>query len=116
MFHVQTCDLVLRDQIILTPILPNTLTGFDCMATYLGLSYAKKLKNYNFYVVFLYTVIWYQVFLFDTNNLHIVIWFQVFLILWFIHNYMISSNYFCLIIVICLHTVIWLQVTYNDPL
>ena len=28
---------------------------------------------------FLYTVIWFQVFLSNTNNLHTVIWFQVFL-------------------------------------
>ena len=32
------------------------------------------------------------------------------------NNYRVSSNYFYLIIVICLHTVIWLQVTNDNTL
>ena len=53
----------------------------------------------------LHTVIWYQLFLSNTNNLHTVIWYQVFL-----SNTnnccMISRNYFYLMIVISLLTVI----------
>ena len=34
---------------------------------------------FKFFVLFLHTVIWYQVFLSNTNNLLIIVWFQVFL-------------------------------------
>ena len=44
----------------------------------------------------------------NRNNLQTVIWFEVFLSN--SNNYMLSSNYFHLV-VICLHTVIWFQVT-----
>ena len=46
---------------------------------------------------FCFTVIYY---LFQSNNLHIIVEFQVFLSN--TNNYMISSNYFYLIVVICL--------------
>ena len=55
-------------------------------------------------------VIWYQVFLSYTNNLYI--WFQVFLSN--TDNYMVSSNYFYLIIAICLYTDIYFRVTNNN--
>ena len=75
----------------------------------------------------LHTVLWFQVFLSNTNNLHIVVWFQVFqsntnnlyILVWFqvflsnADNYMVSSNNFYSIIIICLHTVIQFQVTNN---
>ena len=41
--------------------------------------------------------------------MHIVVWFQVFLS--DIYNYMVLSNYFNLMIVIYLYTVIWFQAT-----
>ena len=46
------------------------------------------------------------------SNLHTVVWFQVF---WSnTNNYMVSSNYFYLVTVLCLH--IWFQVTnHNNP-
>ena len=47
-----------------------------------------------------------------TNNLYSIIWFQVFLSN--TNNYMVSSNYFYLIIVICWHTVICFQETNID--
>ena len=59
---------------------------------------------------FLHTVKWYQVFLSNTNNLHTVVWFQVSVSN--TNNYTVASNYFYLIIVICLHT--WFQVTNNN--
>ena len=31
------------------------------------------------------------------------------------NNYIVSSNYFYLIIVICLYTIIWFQITNNNP-
>ena len=34
---------------------------------------------------------------------------------YFLYHYMISSYYFYLIIIICLYTVIWFQVTNNNP-
>ena len=52
----------------------------------------------------MHTVIWFQVFLSNTNNLHTVVWFQVFLS--DTNDYIVSSNYFYLIIVIYFHTVI----------
>ena len=55
-----------------------------------------------------YTFIWYKVFQPNTNWLHIVVWFQVFL--FNTNNRMVSSNYFYLMIVICLNTVIWFLV------
>ena len=60
---------------------------------------------------FLHTGILYQVFISNTNNLHTDIWFQVFLSN--TYNYLVSSNYFNLIIIICLHIVTWFQV--NNP-
>ena len=45
----------------------------------------------------------------DTNNLHTTVWLQVLLSNTMIIH-MVSSNYFYLIILICLHTVIWFQV------
>ena len=48
-----------------------------------------------------------------TNNLHAVVWFQVFLSN--TNDYVVSNNHFNSIIVICLYTVIWFQVTYNNP-
>ena len=74
-------------------------------------------------VIYLNTVIWFQVFPSNTNNymvssnyfnlitviyLNTVIWFQVFPSN--TNNYMVSSNYFNLITVIYLNTVIWFQV------
>ena len=53
---------------------------------------------------FLQTVIWYQVFLSNTNNLHTVVWFQVFLSN--TNNYVVLSNFY-LIKVLCLHSVVW---------
>ena len=50
----------------------------------------------------------------QTNNFHTVVWFQVFLSN--TNDYMVSSNYFYLMIVICLHTVIWFEImNYNNP-
>ena len=49
----------------------------------------------------------------NTNNLYTVVYIQVFLSN--TNNDMASSNYFYLIIAICLHTVIWIQVTNNNP-
>ena len=66
---------------------------------------------YIFGVIFLYTVIQYQLFVSNTNNLYIFVWFQVFLFK--TNDYMVSSNYFYLIIFICWHTVTWFQVTNN---
>ena len=70
----------------------------------------------------------YRVFLHNTNNLQLygikdsyliqIICTQLYGIQEFLsnnHNHMVSSNYFYLIIVICLHTVTWFQVTYNNP-
>ena len=38
------------------------------------------LSNYSYLVIiYLHTVIWYQIFLSNANNMHAVIWFQVFL-------------------------------------
>ena len=51
-------------------------------------------------------------FLSDTNNLYTTVWFQVFL--YNTNKYMVSSNYFYLIIVFCLHTVKWFQVINNN--
>ena len=45
--------------------------------------------------------------------LHTVVWFQVFLSN--TNNYMVSSNYFYLMIVICLHAVMWFQVINDNP-
>ena len=55
---------------------------------------------------FWYTVIWYQVFLSNSNDLHTVVWFPVFLshtdnLLLFI---LFSRYYFWLTVVICLHS------------
>ena len=61
---------------------------------------------------FLHTVIEYQVFLSNTNYLHTVVWFQVFLAI--TNNYILSCNYFYLMIVICLHTLLLFQETYNN--
>ena len=46
----------------------------------------------------------YQLFLSNTNNLHIFVWFQVFLSN--TNNYMVSSDYFQLEIIICLYTTV----------
>ena len=47
-----------------------------------------------------------------SNNLHIFVWFQVFFSN--INNHMVSRNYFYLVIVIYLHTIIWFHITNND--
>ena len=60
----------------------------------------------------LHTLIQYEVFLSNTNNFHTVVWFQVFL--FDTNNYIILSNYFYLLIVICLHTIIEFQVSNNN--
>ena len=62
----------------------------------------------------LHTVLWFQVFLSNANNLHTVVWLQVFLSN--SNNNMVSRNYFYLIIIICLFTVIWFYVPNNNPL
>ena len=49
----------------------------------------------------------------NTNNLHTLVWFQAFPSN--ANNYMVSSNYVYLIIVICFHTVIWFQVINYNP-
>ena len=54
------------------------------------------------------TIIWYQVFLSNTDNLNTVVWFPE--ILSASDNHLVSSNYFYLMIVICLYLVIWFQV------
>ena len=107
---------------------------FNGMSTHLWLFYALRLRNRvycKFMLTFLcscflrafyHTVIWYEVFLSNTNNLNRVIWYQVILfnkknayscivsnILRNTNNYNVSSNYFHLIIVICSHIVLWLQ-------
>ena len=56
---------------------------------------------YFIHCISIFTIIGYQVFLFDTNNWHTILWFQVFLSN--NNNNMVLSNYFYLIIVICLH-------------
>ena len=95
------------------------LIDFNGMPNHQLLFYIKISANcvhctsFNFFCVrvfmkFLQTVKWHQVFLSNTNYLHTVIWIQVFLSN--ISNYIASSNYFCLIIIICFHTVIWFQV------
>ena len=57
--------------------------------------------------------IMYQVFLCNTNNSHTVVWVQVFLSN--TNDNFVSSNYFYQIIVFCLNTVLWFQVTNNNP-
>ena len=54
----------------------------------------------------------YQVFLSNTNNLHRVVWFKVFQSN--TNNYTVLCSNFYLIIVHCLNTVIWSQVTNNN--
>ena len=49
----------------------------------------------------MHTAVWFQDFLSNTNNLHMVVWFQEFLP--YINNHFAFSNYFYLIIVLCLH-------------
>ena len=95
------------------------LIGFKGMSTRLGLFYAKELKysvrcsfsyrcflvggctqlydiKYSYQIQIMLTVRWFQVFLSNTNN------------------YLVSSNYFYLIRVICFHTFIGFQViNYN---
>ena len=85
----------------------NLSTDFNGMAIHLQLFNALMLGNYicctlysnfmcSFFLrIFLHTVIWYQIFLSNKNNLHTVVWFQVFLSN--TNNYMDSSNYFNLI-------------------
>ena len=69
----------------------------------------------------LHTVIWHQVFLSNTNNLPIVKWYQVFVSntnnLYTIVRFQVflSRNYFLFNDRICLHTVIWFQITNNNP-
>ena len=87
--------------------------GFNCMSTLQRLFHAEWLENYVhctfiftcfmllFLKIFWHTVIRYQLFLCNTDNLYIAAWFQVFLSN--SNNYMVSSNYFYLIIIICLH-------------
>ena len=112
------------------------LINFNDMSTHLGLFYACQFSNcvsYTFIFIFLqfflkrflHTVIWYQVyisntndlhsniwyqvFLSNTNNLHIVIWYQVLrskttnlhIVVWF-HVFLSNTNN--------LHTVVWFQV------
>ena len=60
----------------------------------------------------LHTVLRLQVFLSNTNNLHAVLWLQIFVSNAYTNK--CSNNYFYLIIFICLHTVVWLQVTNNN--
>ena len=89
------------------------------MSTRLGLFYADKLGNcvhctfiFAFFVLFhkgSFAHSYVISNIINTNNLHRVVWFQLFLCN--INNYMSSSNYFYFIIVICLHIVIWFQVT-----
>ena len=60
--------------------------------------------------------IWYQVLIPHTNDLYTVVCLQVFL--FDINDYVVSSNNFDWIIVICLHTVIWfliIIITNNNP-
>ena len=96
------------------------------VSTRFGLFYTEKLRNhvrctfiFTFFVLFLkscfffwwgvHTRIWYRIFQSNTNNFDSVLKFKVFLSN--PNNYVVLSNYFYLIIVICLHIVIWLQVT-----
>ena len=73
----------------------------DSLASYqIFLSYTNNLHT------------WYQVFIFNKNHLDTIRQFQVFLSN--TYNYMVTRNYFCLIIIICLHTVKWFQVTNNN--
>ena len=97
--HNYECFLLLKNR--------SALIDFNSMTIQLVLFFAKRLGNcihciLTFFVllfhrVFLHTAIAYKVFLSNTNI------------------YIVSRNYFYLIIVICLHTVIWFQVTNNNP-
>ena len=93
LFYVEElhCDLNYHDQVMVTQV------------TMQFLNLKKKMFKE-------FTVIWYQVLLSNTKKLHIVIWFQAFLSK--TNNSMVSSEYFYLIIIIFLHTVIWFQVRY----
>ena len=80
----------------------NWLINFNDMSTYLVISCLVVMESHSLYIhifcvvislEFLLTVLWYQVFLSNTNNLHTVLWYQVFL-----SN---TNN---------LHTVLWYQV------
>ena len=86
--------------------------------------YAKRLGNcihcafiFSFFLCglflrgFCYTQL-YQLFLSKANNSDTVLWFQVFLN---DIDYTVIGNYFCLKTIICLLTVIWFQVTNNNP-
>ena len=96
------------------------LTDSNSMSTRLGLFYSKWLRNL-VYCTFIftffsscflrvfYTVISYQVFLSNTNNLHTVVLFQVFLSN--TNNYKVPRNYFYSTIVICLHIVLLFHVS-----
>ena len=69
---------------LITTWLIDRLNDFDGMSTREALFQTKRfivhLYFYFFYGCFSHTVIWYQVFLSNTNNLQIVIWFHVFLV------------------------------------
>ena len=86
---------------------------FDCNQNYIFNIQFHFKKKFLFVNIFFQIVILYQVFLSNTNNLHTIVYFKVFL--FNTNNYLVLSNYFYSIIIICLHTVIWFQVaTYNN--
>ena len=82
--------ILMTYQLLMGYLMPKILLIYKCLIVII----ISSLMIHHFLIICLHVVVWFQVFLCNTNN------------------YMISSNNFYLIIVICLHTVIQFGLVY----